>query len=122
MLSLHHIHRPALERYAVSKFQTLCGVTIKQERTPNDFLVCLGTIQLPLNLRDNPEVFDHRVEIDEFDQAWFNGAGCGKDSRAYAENHGHSCLISAEVKTQSGSYRKFASFSDNQEFLTYKGN
>ena len=120
MLNLHHIHRPALERFTMSHFKALCHASITQGKTNNDFTVSTGTNHVPLNIHDNAEIFDHKVEIDDFDQPWFNSAGGGKDSRAYAENHGHNCLVSAEVKTHTGSYRKFTSFTDNQAFLTYK--
>ena len=105
MLSLHHIHRPALERYVLSTIKTLRDVTISQEN--RSYNIRLGSIHLTLNTRDNADVFDHKVEIDVHDQPWFNRAGCGKDSRAYAETRGHMCLIAAEVKTLTGSCRKF---------------
>ena len=120
MLTLQHIHRPALERYALSTFKTLRDVNISFEN--NNYHVRLGAIDLPLNTRTNAEIFDHKVEIDGYDQPWFNRAGGGKDSRVYAESRGHLCLISAEVQTLTGSFRKFTSFNDNQSFLSYKGN
>ena len=68
---------------------------------------------------DDPEVVEHEVRIDRFDVPWFTRAGCGKESRLYAENHNETCLVSAEIQTENGSFRKFTSFIDNQAFLDY---
>ena len=51
MLSLHHIHRPALERYVLSTIKTLRDVTISQEN--RSYNIRLGSIHLTLNTRDN---------------------------------------------------------------------
>ena len=119
MIGVHHIHRPSLERYALSKFNTLGGVDITEDGTPNKFVVRHGTTRFSVNTHDHSDIFDHKVHIDALGQAWFHRAGCGKDSRRYAENHDHQCLVSAETATQTGSCRKFTSFADNQSFLTY---
>ena len=115
-----HIHRPSLERFALSKFNTLCDVSISED-TLNIFVVQHSVVKISLNLHDNPEVFEHKVTIDGPGQPWFNRAGCGKESRAYAENHGQLCLVSAEVETKTSSCRKFTSFRDNQSFIDYMG-
>ena len=122
MLHVNHIHRPALERYARQKYGTLRDVAIQVADDSIKYEISLCSSKVQLNLFDDPEVFEHKVHIDRYGMPWFTRAGCGKESRSYAENHNETCLISAEIETQKGNFRKLISFVDNQAFLDYYKN
>ena len=120
MLHLDHIHRPSLERYVRQTYSTLMHTDIIHGKNENSFII--KQLHVPfseVNIHQHPEIFEHKVNI-ENGQFWFNKAGCGRDSWSYATNHNHTCLICAEVETQSGSCRKFTSFHDNDAFIKSK--
>ena len=119
-LTAKHIHRPALERHARNKFNTLRDITIAESQTTGSYTLSRGNLTLTLDPKKDPEVFEHRVTIDSYSKPWFDKAGAGRHSRAYAESQSETCLISSEVAMINGSSRReFASFDDNQAFIAY---
>jgi hypothetical protein len=115
----NHIHRPAIERYATSKFNTIKNVQITAHDTTSRYKVTHRGATFDLNSQTDTDVFVHRVVIDGLGVPWFNRAGAGKDSRAYADAHSEQCLVSMEVKHSDRSTRRFASFTDNKTFVDY---
>ena len=120
MIGVEHIHYGSLQRHARTIFDSLFDVDITGATGDlNSFIITKHNSSTTVNVWTNPEVFDHKVVIDKLHQPWFSRAGAGKDSRAYAIDHDHFCMISAEVETKGGSFRKFTSFTDNNAFLEY---
>lgn len=114
MLSVSHIHYPALHSAAISVLGTVRGVTYRRVGRKYQLLLHGEVVKSYDIVKDN-DVFKHNVRFDRFEHPWFAGSGCGRKSREYAAEKGHLFLCAKQLG--SNGYRNFSSYATTDEFI-----